>query len=191
VLLAGCGDAVGAAPNDFQQSQFAASTSSPSSSTATTWARYDDPTYGFSISYPVSMAFRRDGGVSGTDLLEVYRVVDPLYLNGYPPGQIELAIYKRDSDLLTSWIGAHSGRAGTTKLSRYWAPPSNVTPITVGGHTAVMFEWVPDIGDRTIHAVAFFSGKSYVLIVEWWSSVQLYASVLRPIHARMLNELKI
>jgi hypothetical protein len=118
-----------------------------------------------------------------------YRAVDPAYLNTYPPGQIELAIYTKDADTLGGWVAKHSGPPTSSSMTRYWTAATNQTPVTVNGQSGLSFDWVGDMGPPTIHDTAVFLGSAYILEVDWWSTDPSYAATLQEYHQQMLASL--
>jgi hypothetical protein len=127
----------------------------------------------------------------GTGLVMVYRAVENCYVNTYPPGQIEIAIYSQDADAVAAWISKHSGPPTSSDPTRYWTPVTNQAAVTVAGQTGVSFDWVPDMMDKTIHATAIFLGTAYVLVIQWWSTEASYATTLHSYYQRMLTDLKL
>jgi hypothetical protein len=119
-----------------------------------------------------------------------YRALDPVYLNAYPRGQIEIAVYTRDASTVTEWITKHSGPPPSTNQSRYWSPVKNSATATVAGHTGVSFDWIPDQKDKTVHATALFIGASSVLVIQWWSTDSTYSATLLQYYQQMLGDLQ-
>jgi hypothetical protein len=160
---------------------------SPSSSP---WPVYADSRYQFSISYPLGFTFQPQHGIEGTPIVMEYRAVDPRYLSGYPPGEIDLGIYAKDANTLVGWVTRHSGPSSSPDPNRLWSPVTNEATSTVAGHDAFSFDWVPDTGSSTLHTTAVFLGATYVLLVMWWSNDVSYAPTLQQYYQQMLTDLK-
>ena len=196
-MLIGCGRApVGTgdiAPSPSPSSVAASPAPSPSPSPLPTpppWPMYSDGVYKFAVSYPPGFAFVQQHGDPAKGLLQTYRVVDPIYLNTYPPGQIEISIYKQDAASPTDWVAKHSAPPGTTDISRYWSPVTNEANLTVSGKAAVTFDWVPDTWATTVHSIAVFIGSSYVLVLQWWSKDANYDVTLQSDFNQMESDLR-
>jgi hypothetical protein len=116
-----------------------------------------------------------------------YRAVDPIYLNRYPPGQLEVAVYSKDANTLSDWVVKHSGPSGSSDISRYWTPVSNQAIRTVGSKSGLSFDWVPDMADKTIHSAIVFLGNAYVLMLQWWTTDPHLESTLNQAFAQMLT----
>jgi hypothetical protein len=166
----------------------ASPTSSPSPAQ---WPVYTDSDYHFSISYPAGFVVERHPSDGRTGLLVSYRAVDPIYQNGYPPGDLDFAVYAKDANSLSDWVTKHSGSSGSTDITRYWTPVANETPTTIGNSAALSFDWVPDMGDRTLHATILFFGSAYVLLVQWWSNDATYVDTLNKDYVQMLNSIQV
>jgi hypothetical protein len=119
-----------------------------------------------------------------------YRAVDPAYTNAYPPGEVDIAVYMKDADSLSSWVAMHSGPPGSSPKTRYWSPVANEAVTTVAGRTGLFFDWTPDTGPPIIHTTAVFLGTSYVLTFDWWSSDAAYAPTVQQYEQRMLSDLQ-
>jgi len=154
------------------------------------WPTYTDADYKFTVSYPPSFTFQRQHGSPGTGLLMLYRAVDPIYLNTYPPGQIEIGIYSMDTLTLSGWVAKHSGPPRSTNLTRYWTAGTNQNAVTSRSPSGLSFDWLPDTGSPTIHATALFLGASQVLVLDWWSNNPSDAATLEPYYQRMLKDLQ-
>ena len=163
---------------------------SPSSSPAQ-WPVYTDADYHFDISYPSGFTFLKEGGSPGTGMLQAYRAVDPAYLNTYPPGQVEIAIYTKDADSLAAWVTKHSGPAGSNDLTRYWSPVTNQAPVALASQSGLAFDWVPDQGGGPIHAEVAFLGTTYVFLIQWWASEPSYEATVTDNYARMVASLEL
>lgn len=159
--------------------------------TPSTWPTYSDPDYRFSISYPPGFTVQRHPAGSGTGLLVSYRAVDPIYLNSYPPGQLEFVVYNKDANTLSDWVAKHSGPPGSADITRYWTPVSNQSSATVAGNAGLSFDWVPDMRDKIVHATVVFLGTAYVFLVQWWSTDPSYEATLRQDYAQMLNTVQV
>jgi hypothetical protein len=168
------------------------STNAPASAASPTprWSAYNDTEYQFVVRYPPGFTLQRLHGVPGTGLLMVYRIIDNRYIDGYPLGQIEISIYTRDAVSLRAWVAKHSGQPASSDLTRYWSPVANQSPVKVGGRDGLSFDWVPDRGGRTIHAVAVFQSTAHVLILDWWSFDPSYGVSLQQFHQQMLSDLR-
>jgi hypothetical protein len=185
------GSACGYAPiaqGPSSQTASPARTESPSPNTSlpptgSSWPIYTDPDYGFSITYPPTFKFVRQNGEPSVGQMMLYRAVDPIYLNGYPKGQIDAGIYARDADTLPEWVQKHSGPP-----KRYWTVTTNQHAATVHGRVAFAFDWTPGAGP-TIHSTAIFLGKTFVLLLDYWSADAQYESTLQIYFQRMLDEL--
>jgi hypothetical protein len=154
------------------------------------WPQYADQQYGFTVSYPPGFTFQPQHGDPSSGMLMTYRVVANEYLQTYPPGQIELGVYVRDAPTVGDWINKHSGPASSSDPLRYWAPPSNTLLTTVAGKDGLSFDWIPDTGSPTIHAVAVFLSTS-VLLVEWWSTDSSYTKTIESDYALLLERLTV
>jgi hypothetical protein len=120
-----------------------------------------------------------------------YRAVDPIYIDTYPTGQIEIAIYQQDAGTPADWVTKHSGPATSTNKARYWSPVANESPTTISGKAGVSFDWVPDSWTTSVHATAVFVGTSYVLVLEWWSKDANYETTIRPDFVQMQSDLRV
>jgi hypothetical protein len=87
-----------------------------------------------------------------------FRAVDTVYVNSYPPGQIEIAIYSQDAASPSEWVTKHSGPAASSDRSRYWSPVTNTAQVSVSGKTAFSYDLVPDGFGAIVHATAVFVG---------------------------------
>lgn len=167
-------------------------TSSPSASpTSTQWPVYSDATYHFSVSYPTGFTFQTEHGDPASGLVQAFRTFDPIYLNTYPPGQIEIAIYARDATTTAEWITKHSAPASSTDPKRYWSPVSNETSVTIAGTSGVSFDWVPDTWTTPVHSTAVLLGTGYVLVLQWWSKDPAYESTLKADYSQMASDLQV
>jgi hypothetical protein len=119
-----------------------------------------------------------------------YRAVENQYLQGYPPGQIEIAIYSKDADSLSGWVAKHSGPPTSSNQNRYWNDPTNQSAVRVNGRDGFSFDWLPDVGGATIHSTAVFLHAKYVLVLQWWSADSTYAATVKQYHSRMLTDLQ-
>jgi hypothetical protein len=155
------------------------------------WQSYGDPDYQFSVSYPPGFTFELQHGDSGTTLLMTYRAVDRLYLNSYPPGQIEIAIYTQDASSPIDWVAKHSGPATSTDRSRYWSPVTNTATVSVAGKTGFSYDLVPDGFGTPVHATALFIGTRYVLVLDWWANDATYESTLSGYYVKMRSDLRV
>jgi hypothetical protein len=198
LLLAACGYApTGQGPGT--QTASSAQTGSPtpiaSSSplpSGSPWSsKYSDTTYQFGFSYPPGFTVELHPSDGRTGLLVSYRAVDTTHLKGYPPGQLELAVYAKDSTTLGEWVTKHSGPSGSPDITRHWTPVTNRNATTVGGSPALSFDWIPDMLDKTVHATIVFLGTDYVLLVQWWSTNSTYAPTLQQHYAQMLTTVQI
>jgi hypothetical protein len=120
-----------------------------------------------------------------------YRAVDSRYLSGYPPGDIPIGIYTKDTDTLTGWVAKHTGPPSSKDRGRYWSPVSNETLTVAGGLAGLSFDWVGDADPTTIHEIAFFLGTAYVLTIGWWSNDPTYKFSLHQFHQQMLQSLDV
>ena len=193
VALSGCGRA----PDESTGSPSASTVATPSapaspSSSPSQWLLYTDTEYHFSVSYPPGFTFLRGHGDSGASgLLMTYRAVDPIYVNTYPPGQIEIAIYTQDASTPPDWVTKHSAPATSTEKGRYWSPVTNEAAATLAGKAAVSFDWVPDTWSTSVHSTAVFLGTSYVLVLQWWAKDETYAPTLRADYTQMQSDLRL
>jgi hypothetical protein len=121
----------------------------------------------------------------------LYRAVDPAYLKGYPPGEVEIGIYAKDADTLGAWVTKHSGPPTSSDNNRYWNPVTNRVTGTVSGHDGISFVWIPDTGKPIVHSTAVFLGTAYVLIVSWWTMDSTYSDALQRHHQQMVVDLRI
>jgi hypothetical protein len=163
-------------------------TPSPSASTSP-WQTFTDPNYQFTIQYPPGFTLQPQHGVPSAGLFMAYRVVDSNYMSGYPPGQIEIAIYSKDAATLIDWVTKHSGPPTSPDPTRYWAAAANPTMVQVGTRDGLSFDWVPDTGSRTVHATATFLDATNVLVLQWWSVDITYSTLLNQYYQQMRNEL--
>jgi hypothetical protein len=196
VLVLVIGSACGYAPiaqGPSSQTASPARTESPSPSPLPSgqWPMYNDATYKFSISYPPTFTFERQHGITGTDILMLYRAVDPAYANGYPPGEIDIGVYVRDADTVDAWVTKHSGPPTPSGKNLYWNGVTNRATVTVAGRDAIAFVWTPNTGKPTIYSSGVFLGATYVLIVSWWSMDPLYSDTVQRSHQHMLQDLRI
>jgi hypothetical protein len=120
-----------------------------------------------------------------------YRALDAAYLNTYPPGQVEIAVYSRDSDTLIAWVTKHSGPSSSTDPTRYWTPVTNEVGAVVAGRDGLSFDWIPDQGDRTVHATIAFLGTTYVFLIEWWATDPSYAATVHTDFQQMVSSLQL
>jgi hypothetical protein len=197
LLLSACGYApTGQGPGT--QTASPAQTGSPAPIAASSpvlspsqWPRYDDATYKFSISYPPTFTFERQHGIAGSDILMLYRAVDPAYLKGYPPGEVEIGMYAKDADSLDAWVTKHSGPPSPTEDNRHWSAVTNRATVTVAGRDGISFDWSPDSGKSVIHSTCVFLGTTYVLMVAWWTTDAKYSDTIQHHHQQMLVDLRI
>lgn len=150
------------------------------------WQTYTDPKYGFSISYPPGFAFQ-DQGEGPPGGLQLYRAVDNRYLNGEPPGQVELGLYPMDADTLSAWITKHTGpSSAAASQAFYWETTANVTPTSAAGRPAISFDNSSPGGPTTLHATVFQQGSSRVVLFDWWSADQSYLETIQLLAQQML-----
>lgn len=191
LLIAGCGSLPSAQiPRDQAASPTRTSPPLTSPQPSGTWQVYTDSRYHFTVAYPATFTFEPQHGLSGTGLLMTYRTVDPTYLNTYPPGQIEIAIYSQDASNVADWITKHSGPPASSDPNRYWSPVSNESAVTVAGRSGESFDWIPDMHDKTVHATAILLETSYVLVIQWWATDPTYAPMLASYYHHMLGDLQ-
>jgi hypothetical protein len=177
-------------PNGSGDTVSGARTASPSPTITSQWPRYNDPDYQFGVSYPPKFTFARQHGSPSASLLMTYRTLDPAYTNAYPPGQIEIAVYAKDTNTLSEWVAKHSGAPSSSNATRYWGSATNQATTTVAGRNGLTFDWVPDQMDKTVHATAVFLGTTYVLVLQWWSTDPTYASTLQQYYQQMVGQIQ-
>jgi hypothetical protein len=142
------------------------------------WQTYSDAEYAFKIAYPPGFIFKREGAADpSSGWLAEYRAVDKTYLNVYPPGQVELAIYSNDADTLPNWITKHTGASSSTDHSRYWQSTSSIQATSAAGRSAIAFDVNVAGFPATGHSTAFMQNSSRIVVVNWWSDASYASSV--------------
>lgn len=154
------------------------------------WPVYTDVDFGLTISYPPGFAFQKQHAIPGTGLLMAYRVVETQYVNGYPPGQIEIHVHTRDSSDLSSWITAHTGPPTPSSPNNYWEGTSNLTTGSAGAHKIVSFDAAVTGFQYPIHGRAVFLGTAYVLVIDHWANQSMYRDVLGSDAQKSMESLK-
>lgn len=169
-------------------------TTSPSPPPSPGWQVFTDSQHGFSISYPGGFIFKQEGGADpASGWLVAYRAVDNRFLEGYPPGQVEMGIYTKDAGSLTEWVQKHSdsvcGLPGNTGF--FW-DVTNMKPVTAAGLPAVSFD-EDDTGcspQATAHVTVLFLGSAYVFRLDWYVSDPNYSAIVEQIAEQMLATFK-
>lgn len=132
--------------------------------------RYTSTEYGFTVQCPAGFWWGTFHGVPA-GWLSAYRTVDDRYVNGYPPGQIELGVRNFDSDTLRHWIDQRVGPPLSTDGSHIWDSVSNVREISVAGSAGFAFDCImtgPESPDN-FRAVALVLQSKFVLVIDWWA----------------------
>jgi hypothetical protein len=161
-------------------------TSFPSPITPAGWQTYADSEFAFRIAYPKSFTFKKEGIADPSfGWLVEFRAVDNAYLNGYPPGQVEIGIYAMDADTLTNWIAKHTGEFTPTNRSMYWKKTSNLHTAFNVGRPAISFDYEVLGFPVAVHATAFLQNASRVTVFIWWSNPS-YASSIQTVAGQML-----
>jgi hypothetical protein len=163
---------------------------SPSSSPTSTadWRTYVDERYGFTVRYPPDFAWEHQSESENESNLRALRFVDRSFLGNEPPGQIEIDIFKRDSEDLDSWVSKHSAAVDQQPgPDTHYSGVSNRRQSSVAGISALAFEADgAEVG--TVHHVAFFY-KDVVADFVWFAGSS-YSATLEPIFEAMLSSFK-
>jgi len=152
----------------------------------TDWLTYTDPEYGFSIAYPPDFIVEdvgAKGGLPGT-AVKLLRAVDRRFRDGYPPGQVEFALFVKDADTAAEWVSKHSEQTAAPGTEPAYRSVTNVSTTTAGGREAVAFDWRAGEG-TTIHAVALVYGST-VFKIQWYADDPAYEGTIRPVFDAML-----
>lgn len=197
VMLVGCGRVVGGAATSPTGSTAStavtnaptpASTASPSSTPSIPpgWQTYSDQTYSFHIAYPPTFTFKQEGSADpAVDWLAEYRAVDSRYLNGYPPGQVEIGVYVNDADTLADWITKHTG-SSSSDHTLYWQNTSDNQSVAAAGRPGIAFTTTvtgfPVVG----HSTAFVQNSSRIIVFNWWATDSNYSSSISNVAQQML-----
>lgn len=156
------------------------------------WLTFSDTDYGFTITYPTGDTFEK-GGRGNPDIgwMAAYRAVDTCYLGGYPPGQVEIGVFKFDAPSLTAWVSKHSVARCTDPGFVFGV--TNVQSVNVSGRDAVTFDEVGKCiteGPDTVHDTVLLLKSGYVLRVDWWSVNPKLVGTLQGVVDHMLATLK-
>src|SRR5579864_1531853 len=190
ISVSACGRAPGSSdltsPGPVQTSP--TSSSPPTPSIPPNWQTYSDSTYSFTIAYPSNFTFKKEGGADPTEgWLAEFRAIDNKYLDGYPPGQVEVGIYAYDSDSLTNWIAKHTGTSSPPNHSQYWSSATNIQPTSVVARSAIAFDVTVSGFPVTGHTTAFIQNLTRVIVVNWWSTDPANTSTVGDVAKQMLG----
>lgn len=156
------------------------------------WLSFSDSDYGFTIEYPTGDTFEKAGrGNPVAGWMAAYRAVDTCYLGGYPPGQVEVSVFKFDESSLTAWVSKHSVAKCTDP--GFLDGVTNVQSLKTSGRDAVTFDEVGKCiaeGPDTIHNTVLLLKSGYVLRVDWWSVNPKIVGTLQATADHMLATLK-
>ena len=194
LLVAACGRlpesgaTVGTSPTASPQdspSAISSPSSSPTPIVPSGWQTYSDATFAFRIAYPAAFTFKREGNADPVAMwLAEYRAVDNRYLNGYPPGQVELGVYSMNADTLDAWLTLHTGVDQSTHSQFYWAATSNVQAATIVGRAVITFD--VQNGPALVHVTIFRHGV-YLIRLDWYSTDSTYSSDIQAVADQMLK----
>lgn len=156
------------------------------------WLTFSDAVYGFTITYPTGDTFERAGrGNPDTGWMAAYRAVDTCYLGGYPPGQVEVSVFKFDAASLRAWVSKHSAPKCTDPAFLYGV--TNVQSVKAAARDALTFDETGKCiaeGPDSRHDTVLLLKSGYVLRVDWWSVNPKIAGTLQATADHMLATLK-
>jgi hypothetical protein len=141
---------------------------------------YVNSQYGFTVSCPSGFWWETFNNLPAGWLFGS-RAVEDKYKNSYPAGQVEFRVRGFDSDTLRHWIDAHTGDPMATPDHNLWNSVSNLRDITVGGSSAIAFDYVMMGPESPVnfHAVALVLQSKYVFLIDWWAYANSgYASAI-------------
>ena len=178
VLLPGCGKPAQPGSAQVTPSNTPSSTSSSSPTPSPSpHQTYSDSTYRFSVDYPMNYVVRNSdpaklrtkkaGWLASAGFYEK-AVID----SGETPRGITLRVYERaSSSSLREWVNDHSAPSSQAPgKSVYFTDVKSIADATVGGQSALSFEWWDgQSGAGSVRAVAFFH-QSVALVIELWTA---------------------
>jgi len=148
-------------------------------------------TFGFSISCPTNFTWETQNPPPGR--LVLARTVDDKYLNGYPPGQVEISVAMNSGNNLRDWIASHVGPAYSEAATHFWDSTSNLTDSQIAGQPAVDFDYVfqgPE-APPIFHAAAFVLPKGSVFVIDWWASSSDYGPAIAAVAQSMIASIQV
>ena len=155
------------------------------SPTSTTWQTYSNSTFGFSIDRPGNFSVAEATTTAKRGLLLTLRFFDAAYADRYPPGQVLIHVYEKDSDSLRDWVEKHSGPLpASPNPDFYFYGVEDLTDTTAVGRPAVTFTIPPSEAGRITH-LTFFAHER-VVSVSWHADDANYESTIQDVFDRML-----
>jgi hypothetical protein len=151
---------------------------------------YTSDTFRFSIGCPANFSWQTYGPMPGR--LFHARTVDDKYLNGFPPGEVEISAAVDTDNSLRDWVASHVGQASSGDLNHFWDSTSNLADIQIAGRPAIGFDYVLAGPDSPVnfHAAAFVLPEGSVFLIDWWAFSSDYGPVIASVAQQMIASIQ-
>ena len=144
----------------------------------------------FSIGCPSNFSWQTFG--QGIGRLFNARSVDDKYLNGYPAGEVDIAVVANSGNSLRDWVASHTGQPSPSDMNHFWDSTSNLTDIQIAGRPAIGFDYVVVAPDSPVnfHAAGFVLPEGSVLLIDWWAFSSDYGPVIASVAQQMIASIQ-
>jgi hypothetical protein len=144
----------------------------------------------FSIGCPSNFSWQTFGPIAGR--LFHARSMDDKYLNGYPAGEVDIAVVPNSGNSLRDWVVSHMGQPFSGDANHFWDSTSKLTDIQIAGRPAVGFDYVlvgPD-SPTNFHAAAFVLPEGSVFLIDWWTISGDYGPTIASVAQQMIASIQ-
>ena len=120
------------------------------------------------------------------------RSVDDKYLNGYPAGEVDIAVAGNSGNSLRDWVASHIGQPYSSDANHFWDSTSNLADIQIAGRPAIAFDYVLVGPDSPVkfHAAAFVLPEGSVLLIGWWAFSSDSAPPIASVAQQMIDSIQ-